>query len=98
MGGGRLRRTAGGFLGSTARRGRREAEEPRAAEVPARVLQPIVRPTRRALLQRSPGREVWTRFSRGRAASPALVQRSRSASDQSPVIMQDSGPISSATS
>lgn len=70
----------------------------RAAEVPARAPQPIVHPKWRALLQRSPGREVWTRLSGGRAALPVLVQRSRSASDQSLVIMQGSGPISSASS
>lgn len=78
--------------------GRREAEESRAAKVPARAPQPIVHSTPHALLQKSPGREEWTRFSRGRSALPALVHRSRSASDQSPVIMQDSGPISSASS
>lgn len=78
--------------------GRREAGELRVAEVRAPAPQPIVRPKQRALLQRSPGREVWTRLFGGRAALPALVQRSRSASDQSPVIMQGSGPISSASS
>ena len=96
-GGGRRCQPASCFLGSKPRR-RREAEEPRAAEGPARAPQPIVRLTLCALLQRSPGLEEWMRLPGGPAASPALVQRSRSASDQSPVIMQDSGPISSASS